>query len=118
MEVAEKMCDFICMIYKGKKVLDGTLETIQDQHGRDVLRVRLEGKAGVAADLARIPEVEEVNDFGRLQELRVKRGTDTQAVLSRLMQMGTVRHFELARPSLRDIFVHIAGPEAVNPTQA
>src|SRR5262245_23294256 len=29
MAVAEKMCDFIFMIYKGKKVLDGTLETIQ-----------------------------------------------------------------------------------------
>src|SRR5437660_11794263 len=31
MAVAEKMCDFIFMIYKGKKVLDGTLESIQDR---------------------------------------------------------------------------------------
>src|SRR5205807_9237411 len=29
MAVAEKMCDFIFMIYKGRKVLDGTLESIQ-----------------------------------------------------------------------------------------
>ena len=33
MSVAEKMCDFIFMIYKGKKVLDGTLESIQDAYG-------------------------------------------------------------------------------------
>src|SRR5215475_8937097 len=30
MAVAEKMCDFIFMIYKGNKVLDGTLDSIQD----------------------------------------------------------------------------------------
>src|SRR5437879_282937 len=35
MGVAEKMCDFVFMIYKGKKVLDGTLESIQDAYGRD-----------------------------------------------------------------------------------
>src|SRR5262249_55429299 len=43
MAVAEKMCDFIFMIYKGKKVLDGTLNAIQDRYGSDTLRVRLEG---------------------------------------------------------------------------
>src|SRR3954463_7459912 len=39
MAVAEKMCDFVFMIYKGKKVLDGTLESIQDAYGEDTLRV-------------------------------------------------------------------------------
>ena len=38
MSVAEKMCDFIFMIYKGKKVLDGTLETIQDAYGSDTVK--------------------------------------------------------------------------------
>src|SRR5262249_15431791 len=33
MGVAEKMCDFIFMIYQGKKVLDGTLNEIQDSYG-------------------------------------------------------------------------------------
>ena len=40
---AERMCDFIFMIYQGKKVLDGTLETIQDAFGEDILRVRVDG---------------------------------------------------------------------------
>ena len=31
MNVAERMCDFIFMIFKGRKVLDGTLRDIQDQ---------------------------------------------------------------------------------------
>src|SRR5579883_2429294 len=43
MSMAEKMCDFVFMIYKGRKVLDGTLESIQDAYGSDTVRVRLDG---------------------------------------------------------------------------
>jgi ABC-2 type transport system ATP-binding protein len=107
MAVAEKMCNFIFMIYQGRKVLDGTLESIQDQFGSDTLRVLLEG--GAAPD--DLPGVEKVTDFGRYQELRLAPGTDTQELLGRLMQRGRVRHFELARPTLHDIFVRIAAPK-------
>ena len=43
MNTAEKMCDFIFMIFKGRKVLDGTLTEIQDRYGSDTIRVRIEG---------------------------------------------------------------------------
>lgn len=112
MELAEKMCDCICMIHRGRKVIDGTLEAIQDDFGQDVVRLRMEDGVGNPEALSTLPEVEHVNDFGRLQELRLRDDVETQALLGRLMEIGTVRHFELARPSLRDIFVRIAGPEA------
>src|ERR1700730_11273784 len=70
MTVAEKMCDFIFMIYKGRKVLDGKLDDIQDTYGTDTLRVRLDG-ADTA--LTGLPGVVKVTDFGRLQELRLDR---------------------------------------------
>jgi len=109
MSVAEKMCDFIFMIYKGNKVLDGTLQSIQDRYGSDTVRVRLEGKS---LDLKSIQGVERVNDFGQLQELRMTAGMDTQLLLTELMKRGRVNHFEVARPSLHDIFVRIARPAA------
>jgi ABC-2 type transport system ATP-binding protein len=112
MAVAEKMCDFIFMIYQGKKVLDGTLDAIQDAYGDDTLRVRLEGEG---AHFAGLPGVANVIDFGRLQELRLERGADAQAVLAALMQRGKVRHFEQCRPSLHDIFVRIAAPTLDGP---
>ncbi len=108
MAVAEKMCDFIFMIYKGNKVLDGTLESIQDRYGTDTLRVQVEGNG---FDPRAIPGVEKVTDFGRLQELRISQQTDTQDVLAGLMRFGRVTHFELTTPSLHDIFVRIARPE-------
>jgi ABC-2 type transport system ATP-binding protein len=107
MAVAEKMCDFIFMIDRGRKVLDGTLEAIQDAYGSDTVRVRLEGDG---ADLDGLPGVAKVTDFGRLQELRLSAGADPQRVLAELMRRGRVRHFELTRPSLHDIFVRIARP--------
>jgi ABC-2 type transport system ATP-binding protein len=109
MDVAEQLCDFIFMIFQGRKVLDGTLDDIQRQYGHDTLRVQVDGLRLTAADL---PGVAKITDFGRLQELRLNDGTDPQAILARLVDRGRVRHFEVAKPSLRDIFVRIAGPQA------
>jgi ABC-2 type transport system ATP-binding protein len=108
MGVAEKMCDFIFMIYQGRKVLDGTLESIQDEYGSDTIRVELEGDNG---PLTGLPGVARAVDFGRYQELQLAPGADAQELLGRLMQRGRVRHFELARPTLHDIFVRIARPD-------
>ncbi len=109
MGMAEKMCDFVFMIYRGRKVLDGTLESIQDAYGSDTVRVRLEG-APVALDA--LPGVSRVSEFGRWHEVRLAPGADPQELLQRLTGLGRVRHFELARPTLHDIFVRIARPEA------
>jgi len=114
MGVAEKMCDSIFMIYKGRKVLDGTLESIQETYGRDTLRVRLDG----GADAGGLPGVARVTDFGRWQELRLEPGADPQGVLAALMARGRVLHFEQARPTLQDIFVRIAGAEKTGDGQA
>jgi ABC-2 type transport system ATP-binding protein len=106
MGVAEQMCDFIFMIHRGRKVLDGTLEQIQDAYGTDTLRVRLDG----SIDLADLPGVAEVVDFGKLQELRLGPGAEPQRILAELVRRGSLRHFEQTRPSLHEIFVRIARP--------
>jgi len=105
MSTAERMCDRIFMIFRGRKVLDGSLESIQDQYGADTVRVRT--STGTAA-LTDMPDVEAVNDFGQMQEVRLK--GDPQAFLARLTQRAAVYHFEVTRPSLQDIFVRIAKP--------
>jgi ABC-2 type transport system ATP-binding protein len=109
MNVAEKMCDFIFMIFKGKKVLDGTLVAIQDRYGSDTLRVRTPKGSEAVRDL---PGVDKVTDFGGLQELRVSPGADPQKIVAEIMARTTVTSFELAKPTLYDIFLRIAGPEA------
>jgi len=109
MPVAETLCDQIFMIFRGRKVLDGTLAEIQEQYSDDTIRVSVEG--GVAA-IGDLPGVERVHDLGQVQELRMRRGSDPQEVLRALMSRARVSSFAVTRPSLHDIFVRIAGPAA------
>ena len=109
MNVAEKMCDHIFMIFKGSKVLDGTLESIQASYGSDTVRLRFDGKSDA---LSGLQGVERIADYGMYQELRLSNGADPQALLASIMQRARIQLFELTRPSLQDIFIRIAGPEA------
>ena len=109
MRVAEEMCDRVFMIYKGKKVLDGTLAQIRSEYGRDVIRVRLNDRAA----LADVAGVEHIADSGNVQELRLSPDVDPQSVLTALLAQGVrVELFEVTTPSLQDVFVRIAAPQA------
>jgi len=109
MDVAERMCDMIFMIFRGKKVLDGDLESIQHQYGNDTVRIRM-GRA--ERSIADIPGVVRINDYGPYKELRMSADADPQEILHRLAALGSIEHFEIARPSLHDIFVRIAGVDS------
>ena len=106
MAMAERMCDFIFMIFRGRKVLDGTLSSIQDQYGTDTVRIRADGGAAL---LRGLPGVDVVDDFGHIQEVRLAPRSDPQRLLAELVRRTRVQSFEITRPSLHDIFVRIAG---------
>jgi len=108
MAMAERMCDYIFMIYQGKKVLDGTLDNIQDQYGNDTLRIQSElGKEALGG----LKGIENVNNFGKLQEIRLEEGVDPQHILAQLLKKTRISRFEITKPSLNDIFIRIASPE-------
>ena len=81
MSVAERLCDRIFMIFRGRKVLDGTLDEIQSTYGHDTIRLRTE--AGPGCPRAGSTGIEEINDQGNLQEVRWR--GDPQELLAALM---------------------------------
>jgi len=105
MSMAELMCDRIFMIFKGRKVLDGSLDDIQATYGHDAVHVRAQGGAAL---LRTIEGVTSVVDHGNTQEVRLS--VAPQAFLGRLAARTEVHRFEITRPSLHDIFVTIARP--------
>ena len=106
MNLAGSLCDSIFMIYKGRKVLDGTLDSIQSKYGEDTIRLRLNGSVD---PLKGLEGVTHVRDRGRYQEVRY--AGDPQELLRALVAKTEVRLFEVTRPSLHDIFIRIARPE-------
>lgn len=115
MSTAEQMCERILMIFRGKKVLDGTLAEIQDRYGNDTLRLSVDN---ASACLAGLPGVEQIRDLGQTQEIRLAHNSDPQALLRTLITRTRVTSFSLAKPSLEDIFIRIAGSDAaMNPVE-
>lgn len=113
MGMAERMCDSIFMIYRGRKVLDGTLQEIQAAHGQDTIRLRTDGGA---AALEGIVARGDVRDFGGYQDVNTR--LRTNELLGALLERTRVRHFEVVRPSLHDIFIKIAKPQVEEPVHA
>lgn len=118
MDMAEEMCDTIFMIFRGKKVLDGTLEAIQTQYSANRIRIRLDGhgeqgtgRNGAATPELGFPGISGLQQNGSFLEFQLDRADRQQALLEYLVSRGGLKHFELQRPSLHDIFVRIAAPE-------
>ncbi|MEM9942904.1 MAG: ATP-binding cassette domain-containing protein [Planctomycetota bacterium] len=117
MDMAEKMCDTIFMIFKGKKVLDGTLTSIQAQYPANQVRVRVEdfpadGSPNQYGEPA-IPAMNGISDLyfdGRFHCFRVDEIDRMQELHCHLANHRKITHFEVVKPSLHDIFVQIAKP--------
>jgi ABC-2 type transport system ATP-binding protein len=111
MSAAERLCDRIMMIFKGRKVLDGTLDEIQARYGQDTIRIQTAAGAGALTGLA---HVESVIDAGNYQDVRLVPQADPQALLGALVARTRVQQFQIVKPSLHDIFVRIARPTAAD----
>ena len=113
MNMAEQMCDRVCMIFQGNKVIDDSLEQIALQYGEPRLRVRLAIRESIPAS---IPGVLEQIDRGRSKDFVLSKDANRRDILQLLMAAGDVEHFEMVKPSLHDIFVSIANPSAQETT--
>jgi ABC-2 type transport system ATP-binding protein len=108
MNIAERMCDTVLMIFQGRKVLDGSLAAIQRNYPVNRLRLRMADGADLPTDLAGIISTSHVAGF---HVLGLAARCEPQAILRQLAACRTVEHFEVVRPSLHDIFVEIARPQ-------
>jgi ABC-2 type transport system ATP-binding protein len=108
MDQVEKLCDSICLINRGKAVLQGTLSQVKASNGRRFVQIDYEGNGGC---LAGNPLIDSLNDYGNHAELRLKPGADSQELLRSAMRGMRVLRFQVMDPSLEQIFIErIARP--------
>ena len=120
MEQAEKLCDELCIIARGRRLVDGALADIKRTRGGQHLIVGFDGGTGAAGAAGAAAEVfadkrvvKKADDYGRYAELELEPGADPQQILQRLVASGArLSRFELQEPSLNKIFIDLVGPEA------
>lgn len=111
MEQAEKLCDYICMINRGHKVIDGRMADVKKQFGKNSIQLEVDGNAGFVGSL---PGVKSSTEFSNYVELRLEDGADSNAILQAVAGKVRVRRFAVMEPSLYDIFIDTA---RVDPTE-
>lgn len=114
MEQAEKLCDAVCIIARGRKVLDGPLAQVKREHGGRHVIVALErGNAAVDGVFRDATLVAKSDAYGNYAEVELSDGADPQRLLEALLAAGArVRRFEIAEPTLTKIFIDRVGPDA------
>ena len=114
MEQAEKLCDAVCIIARGEKLVDGALSEVKRRHGGSHVIVAVEpGQAAADPILADRRLVVSADRFGNYAEVELASGADPQSLLERLVQAGVrLSRFEIAEPTLNKIFLDLVGPEA------
>ena len=106
MHEAEKLCDSILLINKGKAIMDDKLANVRRQKSSRAVCVELDGETDFVRGLANVTKVQA--DGNRL-EITLQEGADSQELLKSLMERTRVQAFELKMPSLHEIFVDLVG---------
>lgn len=114
MEQAEKLCERVCIIARGKKLVDGTLTELKRTHGGQHVVVGFDGANGDATRIfADRRLVAKCDSSAQQAELELAANADPQEILKALVASGArLSRFELAEPSLNKIFIDLVGPDA------
>ncbi|HEU5208410.1 MAG TPA: ATP-binding cassette domain-containing protein [Longimicrobiales bacterium] len=106
-EHAERICDHVCIIAQGRKVADGTVKQLKQEHGGDYVAISFE-RPDIEAErlLGALPTVAGVRQHGTVAEVGLQAGADPQELLVHLVNQGVrLRRFECTEPSLEEIFL-------------
>jgi ABC-2 type transport system ATP-binding protein len=111
MDQAEQLCDFVCIIAQGRKVLDGSLDDIRRSHAGHKYRVVFESVTPrVLALMEGGAGARGATRVGDAWELELPSGDDVGRTLFALSSAEVaVARFERVRPSLHQIFVDKVG---------
>jgi ABC-2 type transport system ATP-binding protein len=107
MHLVEEMCDRLVMFNRGEIVLNGKLKDVKRRFAPNAVLVEGSG------DFTNLPGVTSIQGHNGAQQLNLADGVAPQSVLHALTGRDGVSldRFEVAVPSLDDIFVRVAGGE-------
>jgi len=115
METVEELCESIAILDHGRVVISGAVRDVKRAMGRRVVRLATEGDGHGVAWLAEFPGINVTAQREDYVELHVPADQDPEAILRTALSRGDrVTRFEIAEPSLEEIFIEHVGRRAVS----
>jgi ABC-2 type transport system ATP-binding protein len=116
MSEAEQLCEFVCIIADGRKVLDGELKAVRRAHQGRRWRVEFEEKTESARTLIERGSFPEVSPTEAGWEIELRRNEDARDLLAAVSGLDSALvRFEHIQPTLHEIFVDKVGGTATAP---
>ena len=110
MEFAEKLCDDLVLINKGRIVLEGSPAGIKQRFGKNSVQIEFEGEGDFLETLPGVARAQVSQNFA---ELVIADGADTNSILTAAVARLQIARFARIEPSLEAIFIETVGmPEA------
>ncbi|WP_042149197.1 ABC transporter ATP-binding protein [Paucisalibacillus sp. EB02] len=106
MEHVEELCEHLCILQKGNPVVQGSLRDIKLTFGKKNLIIHADYPLDFLAKFPGVVKHKKTRNGGILQ---IKNEIVSQEIFQELQGKGFVRKFELAEPSLNDIFIEKVG---------
>ncbi len=104
MEQAQRLCDRLVLINRGRKLIEGTLEEIRARFSSRQVIIEGEGDFGPLAELEGVIDSEITAGSARLE---IERRLEPDVLLRRAIECGRVSRFEVQRLDLHEIFVKL-----------
>jgi ABC-2 type transport system ATP-binding protein len=112
MEHAEKICERILLVDKGREILSGPLAEVKARYGRNAAQIEFDGDGSFVESLGC---VESVRRFPRWIEAQLRPSAEPDELFRALAGRVKVRRFEVVSPSLHKIFTSLVGEDAPAP---
>ena len=106
MDSAEKLCDEICLINRGKIVLEGSLKEVKQKFGKNSVHVEFVGDGSF---IRALPQVKNATVYENYAELQLNGTISSRELLSSISSKVEIRKFEFVEPSLNSIFLDVVG---------
>jgi len=109
MDLAERLCEDILLIDKGKPVCSGRLSDIKKDFGGNNIRVGFAISGIISQN--QFPEISKIDSYNNYSDIQLKDEVIPSEFLKKLIEKFEVNHFSVIEPSLNKIYIDLIDKE-------
>lgn len=106
MDQVEELCRNLCILHRGKPVVEGSLREIKRSFGKKNIEIHSTADLSYLSDFSGVTKIRKT---AQGYDIQINNEEASQAILADIVSKGFISKFALEEPSLHDIFVEKVG---------